>query len=154
MKTGARRMGGGPRVCHDEFVSARGKNAVTVLIVDDQEHFREAARAVIGATAGFEVIGEVDSGALALEKVCSLSPDLVLMDIKMDGMDGIEAAKHIGELHPGTVTFLVSTYGATDLPANARSSSAAAYIHKEQFGPQVLSELWAKRGGGRRPPPA
>ena len=144
-------MGGCPRLCHDDLVPERGENAVSVLIADDQEHFRDAARAVVGATAGFEVIGEVDSGHLALEKVRSLSPDLVLMDIKMDGMDGIEAAKRISELRPRTVTFLVSTYRATDLPADARSSGAVAYIHKERFGPQVLAEVWARRGAARPP---
>jgi two-component system invasion response regulator UvrY len=142
-------VGGYLSLCHDQLVPEAGKDAVTVLIADDQEHFREAARAVVGATAGFEVVGEANSGRLAIEKVDSLAPDLVLMDIKMDGMDGIQAATRITERSPRTVTFLVSTYRATDLPADARSSGAAAYIHKEQFGPQLLSELWASRGDGR-----
>lgn len=139
-------MGGLPRLCHDALVPERDENAVAVLIADDQEHFREAARAVVGATPGFEVVGEADSGEVAIEKVDSLAPDLVLMDIKMDGIDGIEAARRIALRRPGTVTFLVSTYRATDLPADARSSGAAAYIHKEQLGPQLLAELWARRG--------
>ena len=138
---------------HDDLVLERDETGVRVLIADDQEHFRDAARAVIGATAGFEVIGEVDSARLALERVISLSPDLVVMDIKLGGIDGIQVAKRISELCPGTVTFLVSTYRVTDLPADARSSGAAAYIHKEQFGPQVLSDLWARRGAGWRVAP-
>lgn len=128
----------------------RDETGVRVLIADDQEHFRDAARAVVGATAGFEVIGEVDSARLALDRVITLSPDLVVMDIKLGGIDGIQVAKRISELCPSTVTFLVSTYRVTDLPADARSSGAAAYIHKEQFGPQVLSELWAQREAGWR----
>lgn len=143
---GARRVGACARLCDDDLVHGRGENAVTVLIADDQEHFRDAARAVIGATTGFEVVGEADSGRSAIEKVGSLAPDLVLMDIKMDGIDGIQAARRIAERFPGTVTFLVSTYRATDLPADARSSGAVAYIHKEQFGPKLLSELWTGRG--------
>jgi DNA-binding NarL/FixJ family response regulator len=142
-------VGGYPSLWHDHLVPEAGQDPVTVLIADDQDHFREAARAVVGATAGFEVVGEADSGRLAIEKVDSLAPDLVLMDIKMDGMDGIQAATRIAERSPRTVTFLVSTYGATDLPADARSSGAAAYIHKERFGPRLLSELWASRGDGR-----
>ncbi len=146
-------MGKRPLLWDDYLVPDQGNKAVSVLIADDQEHFREAARAVIGATAGFEVVGEVDSARLALKRVISLSPDLVVMDIKLGGIDGIQVAKRISELCPGTVTFLVSTYRVTDLPADARSSGAAAYIHKEQFGPQVLSELWARRGTGWRVAP-
>ena len=121
-------------------------SAVKVLIADDQAPFREAAGAVVGATSGFELVGEADSGELAIELVDSLAPDLVLMDINMAGISGIEAAKRIAEAHPDTVTFLVSTYQEGDLPAAANSSGAAAYIHKEDFGPQLLRDLWATRG--------
>jgi two-component system invasion response regulator UvrY len=124
-------------------------SVVTVVIADDQAPFREAAGAVVGATSGFELVGEADSGELAVELVESLAPDLVLMDINMAGIGGIEAAERIAEAHPDTVTFLVSTYQEGDLPAAAHSSGAVAYIHKEDFGPQLLRDLWATRGDAR-----
>jgi two-component system invasion response regulator UvrY len=125
-------------------------SAVTVLIVDDQAPFRDAASAVVGATPGFEVIAEAESGEQAVELVEARVPDLVLMDINMTGMSGIDATRRITDSHPGIVTFLVSTYRESDLPAAARSSGAAAYIHKEDFGPKLLSELWTTAGAGRR----
>lgn len=121
-------------------------SAVSVLIADDQAPFRKAAMAVVAATRGFEIVGEAESAELAMELVESLAPDLVLMDINLPGISGIEAATRIAESHPAIVTFLLSTYEAADLPASARSSGAAAYVHKEQFGPRLLSELWSTRG--------
>jgi two-component system, NarL family, invasion response regulator UvrY len=122
------------------------KSAVSVLIADDQAPFRSAARAVVGMTPGFEVVGEAESGEAAVELVESLEPDLVLMDIHLPGISGIEATRRISGSRPHTVTFLVSSYQADDLPAAARSSGAAAYIHKEDFGARLLSELWESRG--------
>jgi two-component system, NarL family, invasion response regulator UvrY len=121
------------------------QSAVTVLVVDDQAPFREVAKAVVSATPGFEVIGEAEGGELAIERVESLAPDLVLMDINMAAMNGVEAARRISRARPDTVTFLLSTYEEADLPAAAKSCGAVAYIHKEEFGPKLLSELWAKR---------
>ena len=131
-----------------------GQSAVTVLVVDDQAPFREVAKAVVSATPGFEVIGEAESGQVAVEQAESLAPDLVLMDINMTEMSGVEAARRISCARPDTVTFLLSTYEESDLPAAAKSCGAVAYIHKEEFGPKLLSELWAKRGDAdRRLPP-
>jgi two-component system, NarL family, invasion response regulator UvrY len=119
---------------------------VTVLIADDQALFRSAAKGVVSIAPGFEVVGEADSGEAAIELVDALKPDLVLMDIHLPGMSGIEAARRIAGSSPLTVTFLVSSYRADDLPADARTSGAAAYINKEDFEPQVLSDLWKSRG--------
>jgi DNA-binding NarL/FixJ family response regulator len=119
---------------------------VKVLIVDDQAPFRGAARAVIGATREFTVIGEAESGEDAVELVGQLAPDLVLMDINMGGIDGIEATRRITAAHPDVMVILVSTYAAADLAADARSCGAAAYVHKEELAPKVLRELWASGG--------
>ncbi len=115
---------------------------VSVLIVDDQLPFRVAARAVVRATPGFEVVGEAASGESAVEQVDELHPDLVLMDINMEGIAGIEATRRITAAHPSTRVVLLSTYDAEDLPADARTCGAIAYVHKEDFGPDELVNAW------------
>ena len=122
---------------------------VRVLVVDDQAPFRIAARAVVRATAGFEVVGEAKSGEEAVDQVDAVAPDLVLMDINMDGIGGIEATRRITEGHPEVKVVLLSTYDAEDLPEDARRCGAAAYVHKEQFGPDVLEGVWTGRLGAR-----
>jgi two-component system, NarL family, invasion response regulator UvrY len=120
--------------------------SVKVLVVDDQAPFRSAAKRVVGMTPGFDVIGEAKSGEEAVEMAESLEPDLVLMDINLPGINGIEAVRRIKERRPQTLAFLLSTYAAVDLPADARTCGAVAYIHKEQFAPQLLAALWESRG--------
>jgi DNA-binding NarL/FixJ family response regulator len=121
---------------------------VPVLIVDDQAPFRRAARAVVTATPGFEVVGEAESGEEAVALADQLSPGLVLMDINLPGINGIEATRRITAAHPGAVVMLLSTYQAGDLPSDASSSGAAQYVHKEDFGPAVVREVWARFGDG------
>jgi DNA-binding NarL/FixJ family response regulator len=119
--------------------------AVAVLIVDDQVPFRRAAASVVRVTGGFEVVGEAGSGEEAVELADSLAPGLILMDINMGGISGIEAARRITSASPQVVVVLLSTYQVDDLPADAASSGAAAYVNKEEFGPQVLKDVWAAR---------
>jgi two-component system invasion response regulator UvrY len=111
---------------------------VGVLIVDDQAPFRRAARAVVTATPGFEVVGEAESGEEAVDLATDLGPGLVLMDINLPGINGIEATRRITTANPGVVTVLLSTYREEDLPPGADDCGAAAYVHKEEFGPAVL----------------
>jgi two-component system invasion response regulator UvrY len=118
--------------------------AVSVLVVDDQLPFRRAARAVVDLTDGFAMVGEAASGAEALELVQSLAPALVLMDINMEPMNGFEATRRIVDMAPTTAVVLLSTYNAEDLPADASSCGAVGYVHKEDFGSTVLTDLWAE----------
>lgn len=115
-----------------------GPAPVGVLIVDDQAPFRRAARAVVSATPGFEVVGEAESGEEAVDLAADLAPEMVLMDINLPGINGIEATRRITGARPEVVTVLLSTYREEDLPAGAADCGAAAYVHKEEFGPTVL----------------
>ena len=123
-----------------------GGDAVSVVVVDDQAPFRDAARAVVDRVAGFDIVAEAASGEEAIDTVAALQPDLVLMDINMGGIDGIEATSRIMARHPDTMVVLLSTYALDDLPPAARTSGAAAYVNKDEFGGRILRRLWADGG--------
>ena len=117
--------------------------SVRVVVADDQAPFRRAARSVLRSTREFELVGEACSGEGAVALARSLRPDVVLLDIRMEGVGGIEAARVITASSPNTVTILLSTYREEDLPADARSCGAAGYIHKSDFGAPALRALLA-----------
>ena len=119
---------------------------VRVLVVDDQAPFRNAARAVVDRLAGFEVTAEAESGESAVSMAATITPDLVLMDINMGGINGIEATRQIVEANPDVMVVLLSTYELADLPPEARTSGAAAYLAKDDFGSRTIRALWATRG--------
>jgi DNA-binding NarL/FixJ family response regulator len=116
------------------------------MIVDDQLPFRDAAKAVLGRIDGFDLVAEVDSGEGAVAMSDKLQPDLVLMDINMGALDGIEATRLITDARPETKVILVSTYSLEDLPVTARSSGAIAYVNKDELSPRVVRRLWESGG--------
>ncbi len=120
--------------------------AVRVLVVDDQAPFRDAARAVISRVAGFELVGEAISGEEAIDLVTELRPSMVLMDINMGALDGVEATRAITSVFPETFIILVSTYAIDDLPPGARTCGAAAYVNKDELSPRVVRRLWEAGG--------
>ena len=112
--------------------------SVRVLIVDDQPPFRDAARAVVELTDGFEVVAESETGEDAVTAARELNPDLVLMDVNLPGIDGLEATRQIlRDQHP-VVILVLSTYEAAEYEPRALSAGAAAYIQKSDFGPDEL----------------
>jgi CheY-like chemotaxis protein len=129
--------------------AARRKGAVRVLTVDDQEVFRRAARTLIAATAGFEQVGEACSGAEALELATELHPDLVLLDVRMPGMDGLETARRLGEAEPDAVVVLTSL---DELPEHAAGEERPLYIRKQVLSTRRLREMWSAQVSPRRAP--
>jgi two-component system invasion response regulator UvrY len=123
-------------------------NPRSVLVVDDQAPFRLAARAVLRRLEGFEFAGEAKSGPEAIDLVAALHPALVLMDIHMPQMSGIEATRRIVAGHPGIAVILCSTHDPKDLPADAATSGAIAYVSKEHLSAAAIQELWNARQSG------
>jgi two-component system invasion response regulator UvrY len=119
---------------------------VRVMIVDDQQPFRAAARAVVERVTGFELVAEVSSGEDAIATCAASAPDLVLMDINMGAVDGIEATRLITAADPAIKIILVSTYALDDLPPGARTSGAIAYVNKDELSPRVIRRLWESGG--------
>ncbi len=122
-------------------------SSVSVLIVDDHESFRRVARSVVEATDGFAVAGSAASGEESIEAAARLRPDLVLMDVNMPGIDGIEATRRLSALSHPPVVVLLSTYDADDFDPTARECGAAAYVAKSVFGPDRLVEAWTMATG-------
>jgi DNA-binding NarL/FixJ family response regulator len=119
---------------------------VQTLVVDDQEAFRDVLRDIVGATPGFELVGEAASGEAALALVGELSPQLVLMDIRMPGIGGIEATRVLARGRPDLPIVLISVEDFDSLPAAIRQCGAVAFLRKQELRPQRLHELWAEHG--------
>jgi two-component system invasion response regulator UvrY len=116
------------------------RRQIRVLVVDDQPPFLRAARAVLEAASGFDLIAEVTSGEEAVAAARELEPDLVLMDVNMPGIGGVEATRRIVTARPETIVVLLSSY--EDAPADTDRSGAAVYVPKGDFGPGVLEDVW------------
>ena len=125
----------------DDGVVAAAPGPVRVLVVDDQAVFRSVAQMVVELTNGFEVAGEAASGEEAVRLAGELVPDLVLTDIKMSGIGGLEAARCILAAHRGVRVLALSTY--EEYAQLALDAGAAAFICKADFDPDRLVTAWA-----------
>ncbi len=117
---------------------------VRVLIVDDQEPFRSAARMVVEMSDGFEVAGEAESGEHGVELAAQLQPDLVLMDVYLPGIDGLEATRRITGTDHSPRVLVMSTHESEEFAEAAIGAGAIAFIAKSQFGMDELSMAWAE----------
>jgi DNA-binding NarL/FixJ family response regulator len=121
--------------------------AVRVVTVDDQAVFRRAAELVIDATPGFELAGEATCGEEGLSVVEAVRPDMVLLDVRMPGIDGVETARRLAAARPEVVTVLVSVQ-EPEVACGATGCGAVALVAKRDFEPSLLRDLWSAHGPG------
>lgn len=117
---------------------------VRVLIVDDGPFFQEVARELIGATSGFECVGAACSGEEGVDAADRLRPDLVLMDVRMPGIGGMEAARRISARgNPAVVVLVSADEGLADALCDG---GAREIVPKAKLCRSLLTRLWAERG--------
>ena len=121
--------------------------ALRLMVVDDSEVFRGAARSLVERLPGFDLVAEASSGGEALVRFEDAAPDLVLMDIRMAGIDGIEATRQIVHRWPGALVVLVTSEDPLDVPASAGCCGAVRVMQKESLCVSSGAE-W--RGAGFR----
>ena len=120
---------------------------IRVLAVDDHPPVLNLLRDVVRATSRLVLVGDAESGEDAVELAEQLQPDVVLMDIRMPGLGGIEAARRIKTSRPATLVVLISTTHPDELPRGVEDCGADAFICKSQLQPKLLDEIWLSRCG-------
>ena len=119
--------------------------AISVLLVDDQQVFRNVARSVLERDGACEVIGEAVDGAHAIELMGKLTPDIVVMDVQMEDMSGVEATRRILSQHPDANVVLTSMGSDSEYPTLAREIGARGFVPKRNLNVSMLRSLV---GGG------
>ena len=126
---------------------AAGGCPITVLAVDDQPVFRRALARLIDAPPEFEQIGEAASGAEALELAARLRPALVLLDVRMPEMGGIETARRLADADPHVAIVLISIDEVPE-PTAAAAPPRAAFVRKQSLSTRSLHDVWAALNSG------
>ena len=118
-----------------------------VLVVDDQAPFLRAMSAVVQEAAGFEVVGAAGTGEECIVAADELLPDLVLMDVNLPGIDGLEATRRLRGGASPPVVVLVSTYDEDAGTHFVAESGAAAFVTKSALEPDRLRDVWTAVSG-------
>jgi DNA-binding NarL/FixJ family response regulator len=124
----------------------------TVLLVDDHVPFHSAARAMLEATPGCVGISDARSGEEALLIADMLPPDLVLLDVNMAGLDGIETSRRLTSSRPDIVVVLVSADDDPELADAPSACGAATFVPKNDLRPSVVAALWERHAPAHADP--
>ena len=121
--------------------------SVRVLIVDDQSLIRLGFRMVLEAADGIEVVGEAADGAGAVEATARLRPDVVLMDVRMPGVDGIEATARIARDHPAVRVLVLTTFDLDEYAFGALRAGAGGFLLKDAGRDELVAAVRAVAAG-------
>ena len=122
-------------------------SGITVLLADDHAVVREGLRELIDREENLTVVGEAENGKEAVEKVAKLRPDVVLMDINMPEVNGIEATRRIKDRYPSTAVLVLSAYDDDPYVFALLEAGAAGYLLKNVRGEQLLSAIRSVHAG-------
>jgi DNA-binding NarL/FixJ family response regulator len=120
---------------------------VRVLIVDDQRVVREGLATIVGGLPDTDVVGLAADGSEAVELVAATAPDVVLMDLRMPKMDGVEATRAIRRQHPESVVVVLTTFADDDSIVAALSAGAAGYLTKDASREDIRRAIEAAAAG-------
>ena len=127
--------------------------SVRVLVVDDIEQVREGLARLLGQLGGIEVVGTAADGVEAVELVGTARPQVVIMDLRMPNMDGVEATRQIAARHAGVVVLMLSAYGDESLVIDALMAGAHGYLLKGVPARELASAI-VGAAASHAPPPA
>ncbi|HYO20211.1 MAG TPA: response regulator transcription factor [Dermatophilaceae bacterium] len=120
---------------------------IRVVVVDDHALHRDGTRQILDAQPDLEVVGDASSGEIALALVNQLRPDVVLMDIRLPGMNGIEVTRRLARDHPDIRVLMVSAYDEDEYVRGALEAGAAGYLSKTAPGKELVHAVRAVAGG-------
>ncbi|TMC83434.1 MAG: response regulator transcription factor [Chloroflexi bacterium] len=121
--------------------------AARVLVVDDQTLFRTGLTSLLGEDERVEVVGQAIDGADAVKQAVKLKPDVVLMDIKMPNVDGIEATRQIVEVAAGIKVLILTTFETDSQVIQALKAGASGYVLKDSSAAAIVSSIVAVMSG-------
>jgi DNA-binding NarL/FixJ family response regulator len=114
---------------------------IRVLIADDHRLFAEALNAILASEPGIEVVGRARNGQEAFDQALALEPDVILMDIAMPVVDGLEATKWIRKKLPQACVLMLTGSNARADVARARDAGAAGYVTKDRIAAQLIEAI-------------
>ena len=126
----------------------RSMEKIRVLMVDDHTIMRDGIRALLGVYDDMEIVGEASEGKEAIEKAEELAPDVVIMDIAMPGMDGLEATRRIIKKNQKIKVLVLSQYDDKKYILTAVKAGASGYVSKRGLGTELVLAIRALYQGG------
>ncbi len=122
---------------------------VKVVVVDDQTLFRSGLALLLGEDSRIEVVGQAGNGLAAIDLIASLKPDVILMDVKMPELDGIEATRRILTVNPDVKVLILTTFDTDSSIVQALQAGASGYVLKDSRADAIVSSILAVMAGER-----